>query len=714
MELTERPDLLAVQYLNSIPFSDFKDGCIAEAERDKTKTPKLKDIKTWYNGLKQYCKTVLKTKGITKRIYSYSEKTKSGSLGGRLFSGGSIQGIWNVYRGLLLRGIATDIDMENCHPVLLRYICNKHNIMCLNLDFYIKNRDQCLSGFETRKQGKTAYLSSVNDDKHRQSTTSQHFREFDREMKRIQKELVEIPEYKQLLDSTRLTNYNGSAVNRILCYYENRILQSAISVINAKGIEIAVLMFDGLIIYGNHYDNQELLDDIREAVNTEFAGLDMNWTYKEFSDELKIPPNFNHEESLIKNITTYESVKTDFELTHAKIIKKGLFIDVDDTEIHFMTKQHISTSYEHMVFETVKNGDILRHSFIKTWFSDPEIKTYSDVGYYPKQSMCPEGIFNMWRPFAMELIDEYEHREDELQLILNHVRILCGNEEPVFQYFIAWIAQMIQYPEIKTICPTLISSEGAGKGTLIKLMDRMLGNKKVFETTSPSEHIWGQFNGALLDAFLINLNEISKKDTIDSVGKIKGLITDPTVNINIKGIKAFSHPSYHRFIACTNSPDPIVSKSDDRRTCIIRSSDELIGNKPYFNHMHHILEDVNVIKTVYEYLKSIPNMDKFNLLKIPTTEYHRGIMEGSECPIKQWIRFYAQTTETDEELSKEDVVQLFDTWKHNARVKYEVSAIQLMVRISRLKLQGIEKIKGKLSNTTKFNIEVLREELRMA
>ena len=51
-------------------------------------------------------------------------------------------------------------------------------------------------------------------------------------------------------------NKLGSAVNRIMCYYENIILQHAIHIINVKGMEIAILMFDGLMVYGNYYKDK--------------------------------------------------------------------------------------------------------------------------------------------------------------------------------------------------------------------------------------------------------------------------------------------------------------------------------------------------------------------------------------------------------------------------------------------------------------------------
>jgi hypothetical protein len=297
MELIERPNMRTVHYLNSISFESFKNDCINDATSSGKQKPIQKDIQTWYSLLKQFCKTNIKTKGITKRIYSYSMNTPAG-LGGRLFSGGSMQGIWGVYRGALMNGVATDIDMANAHPVILRYICKKHNIDCPHLEYYINNRDSCLAKFSSRSIGKTAYLMATNNDKYSiKRGLPEHFKNYDKEMKRIQTELCKIPDYQQLIETIPeykiQQNYNGSAINRILCYYENIILQHAIHVINSNGLEIAILMFDGCMIYGDHYDNQTLLDDITKYVEEQMAGLNMVWCYKECDTSLVIPDDFD-------------------------------------------------------------------------------------------------------------------------------------------------------------------------------------------------------------------------------------------------------------------------------------------------------------------------------------------------------------------------------------------------------------------------------------
>jgi hypothetical protein len=317
MELVERPDLDAVKYLNSISFEQFKDDCIREAEENDTKNPTLTDIKTWYSVLKHFCKTTIKTNGVTKRIYAHSLSTPQG-VGGRLFSGGSMQGIWSVYRGLLMRDRGTDIDMQNCHPQLLLYICKKHNIECFALDDYVNNRDTCLALFESRSVGKHAYLVATNSDKINKNSDLPHrFKMYDKEMKMIQKQLIRIEEYKNIVESIpeykASKNFNGSAINRILCKYENDVLQCMIDTITRKGIEIAILMFDGLMVYGDYYNNTGLLSDLERAIETKFPGLGMKLAYKPHDATMSIPLDFVPDEH-------YEFRHADDDETAARMI----------------------------------------------------------------------------------------------------------------------------------------------------------------------------------------------------------------------------------------------------------------------------------------------------------------------------------------------------------------------------------------------------------
>jgi hypothetical protein len=440
----------------------------------------------------------------------------------------------------------------------------------------------------------------------------------------------------------------------------------------------------------------------------------MRFSFKEHDiDSITMPVDFTDEVCVKKIDNSFEEVSTTFEKNHQKILNRSIFIKTTDNDNIVMSKQMLKTSYEHLIYwREDKDGNLKSANFINDWITNnPKQLCFDDIGVYPNNDLCPKNYFNMWRKFPMELITEYEEKKDELNVILNHIKILCGNDEVIYDYFIKWIAQMVQFAEVKTLCPIFISKEGAGKGTLIRLFEKMMGDCKVFETTKPSRDVWGDFNGRMANTFLVVLNELSKKETNDVEGYIKGLITDPKITINNKGSNQFEIQSYHRFIICTNKEEPINTSKDDRRKFIIRCSDELIGNKEYFNKMYEYLDDINVIKTVFEYFKKIPNMENFNKISLPITEYHNELIKYAKCPIERWLEDFTFKNQNEQFvlLDIEKILDHFNHWASNNGVDYKLDSLKLAVRMSRLNISGIEKHKGTHGNrSTKFDISKMK------
>ena len=142
-------------------------------------------------------------------------------------------------------------------------------------------------------------------------------------------------------------------------------------------------------------------------------------------------------------------------------------------------------------------------SCIMKWLSDETMLLYEDMNILPPPLICPGNTFNLWSPFYVQqlepsissLNDENKQQYiEKCEMITNHIKVLCNYNEDDYKFMIRWIGQLLKHPAIKTFAPTLISEEGAGKGTLIYLLERMLGSSKVFETTDPAKYVWGSFN----------------------------------------------------------------------------------------------------------------------------------------------------------------------------------------------------------------------------
>lgn len=699
MEFIERLPLIKLHFLNSLTFKEFKPFCKSDAKNNEER-------KIQHKLLQQFCSNTIKANGQMKRLYKFTGNKTWGASGegcGRLFaSGGSVQGLPKAIRGFLLDGITCDIDMANAHPVILRYLCRKHSIPHDKLDFYINNRDEVLSQFADRDTGKTLFLKATNDDKINKKEKNQVFKDYDKQMKEIQKILTKLTVYEEIVNdvpATKLYNWYGSAINRILCFYENKVLQVILNKLNEKGIEICAPMFDGCMPYC--MEDNELLNELENTVASVFPDLDMKLTFKSHSTVIKMPEDFEIKETIdkvdVSKLITFEAVAETFEKTHCKIINKSIFIKVQNDEVFVMSKPQLKTSYENLIYQRVdKTGQVVDENFIDAWMrNNPQQRCYDDIEVYPTGISCPKNIFNTWQPFAMENTkSDYVEKKEELEQIKQHIKILCGNDAKIQQYVIEWIAQMIQYPAVKTVCLTFISKQGAGKTFLIKLLRILLGDSKVFETTSPNRDVWGDFNGRMCNTFLINLNELSKKETAECEGKIKGLITDPKLTINNKGANQYDIMSYHRFIITTNNLEPINTSKDDRRNLIVRSSDEKCGDKNYFTELHKLLDDFDVMKTCYEYFKSIEKMNEFNKQPIPTSNHQENLKQLSICPIEQWLEHFTMENCDDEELEilGAEICNLFKQWwNQNNEKPYNITPLQLGIRINNLNIDGIRK-----------------------
>ena len=324
MEFEEKYDLNRVQYLDSLTITQMK-PYLGNCKNDDERRIKFNKIKRFSSG-------IIKNRGLAVRQYAYSLSTPL-ETGGRLFSGCSIQGVSKPIRGFLLDGITTDIDLVNAHPIILSYLCKKHSIHCAELDNYIRNRSKILAQFDDRDKAKKLFLTAVNSEKTIRCSHS-ILKKFDREMKYIQQSFADIDEYKCIRDSVpddkKDGNWNGCTVNRILCMWENKILQVAISVCNKIGLKVFAPMFDGLLVYGSVGD--DVLAEITSAVENAFPGLNAQWTFKDHDTSMKIHDGWVYKEAepvkedVILASNDIEAAEIVFKTLRGKIIySDGVF-----------------------------------------------------------------------------------------------------------------------------------------------------------------------------------------------------------------------------------------------------------------------------------------------------------------------------------------------------------------------------------------------------
>ena len=129
--LSERVNTHAVKYLMSKPKAWWKSVLNTNVDRK---------FEVEYKKATDYLKGQLDGTGI-KRTYKFAD----GKNFGRQFDHSGLQGMQKCVRGVLCDGIISDLDIVNCHPNILSWICKQNDIPC-------KVRRRPLLSFERKKK----------------------------------------------------------------------------------------------------------------------------------------------------------------------------------------------------------------------------------------------------------------------------------------------------------------------------------------------------------------------------------------------------------------------------------------------------------------------------------------------------------------------------------------------------------------------------------
>lgn len=237
------------------------------------------------------------------------------------------------------------------------------------------------------------------------------------------------------------------------------------------------------------------------------------------------------------------------------------------------------------------------------------------IGIYPDTVACPATVFNLYPGLALE------PKVGDCSPFLEHIRdVICGGNKVVYDYFIGWLAHIVQCPEQKSSVAILLKSvEGTGKGTVFKPLKSIFGQLAI--QVNGTEPLTAKFNSLLANKLLVFADEVELTDS-RRINQVKGLISEATTTIEYKGIDAQQVPNFARFIFAGNSERMIRAGVRERRYLLLEPKPDKAQNKAYFDRLHRWIDDDGAMKLL-QYLLSFDLQD-FDPRRAPVT---RGLIE---------------------------------------------------------------------------------------
>lgn len=550
MNFQEIVNVNNAKYLLNLPDSYWSKNIFNNEEQDQDGHKYTEE--QYIINCRQWLKLVIRNKGNLKSEYKFSKcMIDNGRIYVKKFG---IQSLQRDLRGFLSGEFYVDLDMKNAHNQILLFLRNKFfkHVKVDNLENYINNRDNILSNF---KLDKVDILKILNCE-WKYSGTNKFLKALDFEFKTLQNEIWNSKEFEEVSKSSlKVKNKKGSFTNRVLCVYENIILQEAI-----KKIGCDVPMFDGFFLRKTKNID---INKIIEMLNDNIYGI--TWTNKPHSNKIKI------DESLVikeyeQDLNDYENKKIEFEKNFFMLKNPVLFFEELDNKLLSYKKADFQTIVAPWKYE--EHGK--QKNFFNKWIEDQERRTYEKTDFIPRLDNIPEGTYNLFKPFKSQYLEKDERVDTKLFFEL--IDLLVDYREEPKQYLISYISDIFQNTDK---CPhtgiLFKGCEGAGKNMMFEFINQMMGND-YYREFDDLDQVIGKFNSGITKKILISLAELDGLDASKFDNKIKSFVTSEEHRIERKGIDPIIESNFKRIFASSNGDIPLKLSTKNRRWSVFTTA----------------------------------------------------------------------------------------------------------------------------------------------
>jgi hypothetical protein len=146
---------------------------------------------------------------------------------------------------------------------------------------------------------------------------------------------------------------------------------------------------------------------------------------------------------------------------------------------------------------------------------------------------------------------------------------------------------------------------GSGKGTYGRAMTKLFGQHGV--QVNSAAQFAGRFNGHLRDVGLLFADEAIMPNDVGAYSVLKGMITEPTIQIEDKGVKIRTGLTNHLgIIMAVDRKRSLKLDQGDRRFAAFEASDKYVSNSTYFDALNEEMKNGGLAEMLYDMRYNMP------------------------------------------------------------------------------------------------------------
>jgi hypothetical protein len=586
-------------------------------------------------------------------------RSNAGKLGyGRLYgSKGSFETLEKECRGTICKEYYHDIDIVNCHPVILvQFALKKFKAVLPEVEKYVDNREAFLKNVMTensvtRDEAKQAIISVLYGGTCNQQS---FLYELSQEVRGFSKKLFQTDEYSDLAKAVKSEkNIYGSFLSYILQTEERKCMLAMKDHLESCGWSIDVLCYDGVMVRrreGFNYDLKACEDAVASV-----TGYKINLVSKEFSS-FDMP---SLSEEIVKGVSldAYKEMKDEFEQMNFYHGPSDKYVKIyNNCEALFMTLTHATEvfSKEWIFVHSSKFADYT--SFFPIWRKDSTRRVCDTMTFKPSTDPRVFSIpinFAYTRDLYGPKIAPENLPFTPLELFLELIDINTTGDTILKEYMLNYFAHMLQKPtELPGVALVISGSKGTGKDTLGDFLQEWVVGRSLSTNYVTNTQFFDKHDTGKLNKFLIKLEETSKKDCFENASQLKASITAHQITCNPKGIKEITADNFARYIFTTNKANPVDMSDKERRFVLFRCSYKKQNNFEFWTHVRNILFTPYGGREVAYYLLQ-RDISQFEIRTLPVNNYQASIIQSEKSSEETFLEAWEGVRTSASDMYKE-------------------------------------------------------------
>jgi hypothetical protein len=233
-----------------------------------------------------------------------------------------------------------------------------------------------------------------------------------------------------------------------------------------------------------------------------------------------------------------------------------------------------------------KEGKNKRVPLSHYWMKLNTRHTYDGLVFDSEKEMdSATDEINLWKGFGVT------EAPGDWSLMREHIAdVLAAKDKASDDYIMRWIAWGFQNPTRQAeVAVALMSKEkGTGKGILGRALCRIYGGHGI--QLLQRSHLVGKFNAHMAMCSFLFSDEAIWPGFKEDEAVLKGLITEPSIQVEKKGVDSFPMNNALKIMLASNSARVVPVSENDRRYAVFEVSDKRRQDHAHFDAMQKQLD----------------------------------------------------------------------------------------------------------------------------